>query len=327
MDSRQQILKVYSEHEGMPISTRDLVRQLSMHGVKVAERTLRYHLKILDASGLTENLGKPGRRITTKGMDTIEKSSLADLDFVRNHYYNLACTTTLDTQKNTGNVILNAVLLHKDRLASALKHIEYINGTPYMIGNRVMVAREGQSIGGEIVPQGMVALGVICSASVLGILIKEGIPAMPSYIGLLDMHDGEPELFSSLIGLQSISQDVLSIYLKGAQTDVSGVLRTGTGRVIAMFIEMPAACTASMENMSRSHALVSAQAIGVASSRLLDIPVGAAKAGAVILDGLNAIAYLHERGINTESRVLMMPYEYSEMTEIEEAAASYAVQD
>ena len=63
---RLAILKIL-HGDGRPHGSQELTQRLLAAGHEMSERTVRFHLQALDADGLTENLGKQGRRITETG--------------------------------------------------------------------------------------------------------------------------------------------------------------------------------------------------------------------------------------------------------------------
>ena len=64
---RLAILRVLHEDD-RPHSSREITEHLTAMGHEISERTVRFYLKDMDKAGLTENLGKKGRRITEKGL-------------------------------------------------------------------------------------------------------------------------------------------------------------------------------------------------------------------------------------------------------------------
>jgi len=63
---RLAILKILHE-DSRPHGSQELASRLIAAGHELSQRTVRFHLQALDADGLTENLGKQGRRITELG--------------------------------------------------------------------------------------------------------------------------------------------------------------------------------------------------------------------------------------------------------------------
>ncbi len=62
------ILKVL-QASPQPLGARVIARQLEDYGVALTERTVRYHLKLMDERGLTEPRGRDGRIITPAGIE------------------------------------------------------------------------------------------------------------------------------------------------------------------------------------------------------------------------------------------------------------------
>lgn len=76
------ILKVLSECRGSTVSSREIAEKLKPHGITLSERTVRYHLRILEERGLTGTSEKGGRHITQKGRHVFSKALVSELDFL-----------------------------------------------------------------------------------------------------------------------------------------------------------------------------------------------------------------------------------------------------
>jgi len=68
------ILKTLDGHSDI-VGSREIAKQLQLHGIDLTERTVRYHLKIMDERGYTEVFGKKGARLQRRG----KKSSVIAL--------------------------------------------------------------------------------------------------------------------------------------------------------------------------------------------------------------------------------------------------------
>jgi len=71
------ILKVLSE-SSEPLGSITIARELESHGVRLSERTVRYHLKITDERGFTRPLGRDGRMITPEGLQEVNSALASD---------------------------------------------------------------------------------------------------------------------------------------------------------------------------------------------------------------------------------------------------------
>jgi repressor of nif and glnA expression len=71
------ILKILEKQTDI-IGSTEISRQLRKYGIELTERTVRYHLKILDERGLTKVFAKEGRRITDKGLKELNQAHVSD---------------------------------------------------------------------------------------------------------------------------------------------------------------------------------------------------------------------------------------------------------
>ena len=67
------ILKILND-TAEPLGARVLARHLKDHGVDLAERSVRYHLKLMDERGLTQLVGNDGRLITREGIEELKSA-------------------------------------------------------------------------------------------------------------------------------------------------------------------------------------------------------------------------------------------------------------
>ena len=72
------ILDVLNKHPGSILGSRELSRQLRLHGIELTERTVRYHLRLLDERGFTRVFGRAGRMITQKGKEEFAQSLVSE---------------------------------------------------------------------------------------------------------------------------------------------------------------------------------------------------------------------------------------------------------
>ena len=59
------ILKILEKYTNV-VGSREISRQLKLYGIDLTERTVRYHLRILDERGYTEVFGKKEGRLQKK---------------------------------------------------------------------------------------------------------------------------------------------------------------------------------------------------------------------------------------------------------------------
>jgi HTH-type transcriptional regulator, global nitrogen regulator NrpRI len=299
------------------VGSRELSRQLKMHGVELTERTVRYYLKMLDRQGFTEVIGKEGRKITVQGREELKHAQVSTkIGFVISKIETLSYLTTLDMAAMDGDVIMNISYFPKKKLRDALKLLKPVFVSPYVMSERVIIAREGETIGDVTVPKGMVGLGTICSVTINGIFLKAGIPVASRFGGVVETDNGTPRRFVSLISYDGSSLDPLQVFIKSKMTDVSGAAAGRQGRVLASFREIPVVCLEKAKKLARTmtdRGIRGLLLIGNPNTPLLEVPVGIDKVGMVVVGGLNPVAALEEKGILTESKAMSTLIDYSQL--------------
>ncbi len=315
------ILKVLEKQTDI-IGSTEISRQLKQHGIELTERTVRYHLKILDERGLTKVFGKEGRRITEKGREEFRQSLVSEkVGFVISRIETLAYMTSFDIEKQEGDIIINVSYFQDKDLKEALKIMKHVFKSPFVMSDRLILAKEGEEIGDIIVPEGKIGLGTVCSVTINGIFLKSGIHLASKFGGVLQIEDSEATRFTSLISYEGSSLDPLEIFIKSKMTDVTGAVKNHSGRVLGSFREVPVVGVEEAKNLARKMSDIGIGGIlliGNPNQPLLEMPVGIDKAGIVVVGGLNPIAALEEAGIPTESHAMSTMYEYSKLKSFKE---------
>ncbi|MEW6001561.1 MAG: NrpR regulatory domain-containing protein [Nitrospirota bacterium] len=312
----QAILKVLEKHQEEILGSREISRQLKLHGIELTERTVRYHLKILDERGLTRVFGKEGRKITEKGKEELSQALVSEkVGFVISKIETLSYLTNLNLEKNEGEIILNVSYFPEDRLKEALRIMKPVFSSPYVMSDKVVLRRSGEKIGDLIVPEGKVGFGTICSVTINGIFLKSGIPVSSKFGGVLQINS-EPTRFTALISYEGTSLDPLEIFIKSRMTDVLGAVKNHTGKILASFREIPVVSLEGAKQLReelKEKGLGGILIIGNPNQPLLEMPVSMDKAGMVIVGGLNPIAALEEAGILTESKAMSTLYQFADL--------------
>jgi HTH-type transcriptional regulator, global nitrogen regulator NrpRI len=315
-DTVHSILKVLDRQTEI-VGSREISRQLKAYGVELTERTVRYHLRILDERGYTKVFGKEGRLITPAGRDELSKSNVhGKIGFVISKIDALSFQATFAPDKGSGTVILNISQVPEARLGEALRIMKPFFPSPFVMSERVIMGLGGDKIGDYIVPEGKAAIGTVCSITVNGIFLKAGIPVTSRFGGVVEVKAGTPSRFLSLISYEGSSVDPLEIFIKSKMTDVSSAIKGGNGKILASFREIPAVCLEEAKRISRAlslYKLGGIMLIGSPNRPLLEIPVGVDKVGMIIVGGLNSIAAVEETGLPTESKAMSTLIEYEKL--------------
>lgn len=314
------ILRVLSTCD-KPLGARELSRELSRLGIELSERQVRYHLQFMDERGLTVAVGNAGRVLTDVGRAELNRALVHEkVGFVAARIDRLAYATTFDIETGQGDVILNVSRLRAEDLPRALEIARVAMDADLCMSHLAIVAEAGETLG-EPVPEGMVAVGTVCSVTLNGVLLHHYIPVNSVYGGLLQMSEAQPLRFVELVSYAGSSIDPLHIFIHSGLTSSYQAATTGSGMVGAGFREIPAiALDHALEIIDRlkEHGLGGVLAVGAPGQPLLDLPVGLDRVGLVVIAGLTPMAAASEQGIEIEHHALSTTCDYTLLRPIDE---------
>lgn len=315
------ILKILEKEHGI-IGSRELSRKLKLYGIDLTERAVRYHLKILDEKGFTKVFGKEGRQITEKGRRELHNAIVLEkANFVSSKIETLSYLTTLNLETLEGDVILNVSSIKKEDFEKAMKIMKTVFISPYVMSNRLILAKRGELIGDVEVPEGRIGIGTVCSITINGLFLKAGIPVTSRFGGVLEVVNKRPLRFLALLSYEGSSLDPHELFLRARMTDVLGAVKKGRGKILASFREIPVVSLEKAREIAEEltkKELGGILAIGEPNKPLLGIQPGVDRAGMVIAGGLNPIAALEESGISTENIAMSTLYPFSGLKGIKE---------
>ncbi len=306
------ILRVLAE-AGRPLGGTRIARELALRGIDLRARMVRYYLEEMDRLGFTDNLGRPGRRLTDRGRIELDSAVAVDrVGFVSARVDELAYRQTFDIETDRGTVILNVSSLPATEVNRAKTIVRRALAARLGMGRFVAGARSGDEIAGYAVPKGRVAIGTVCSVTLNGVLCSQGIPVASRFGGLLELDGGRPVRFTQIIHYDGTTIDPIEIFIKGRMTRVNAAARTGTGTIGASFREIPAGALPRATKVIRALegiGLGGALVVGIPDRPVLDVPVSHGRVGLVVAAGLNPIAAVEEAGIQTENHAMSSLYD------------------
>jgi len=298
------ILKILSE-SSEPLGSITIARELEGEGVFLSERAVRYHLRIADERGYTRPVGRDGRMITPEGRQEV-KEALApqQLGFVREKLEMLAFQTTFDPQQRTGQVPINTSLIDKGQFQKAVSAMKEVFKAKICVSELVATAPEGEKLGSVIIPSGKIGLATVCSVVINGVLLKAGIPTEYRFGGVLEIRNSNPRRFVSIIDYAGTSIDPSEQFVRARMTSISEAVRTGNGKVLAVFRTIPAQARETVSEkvaMLKEAGIGGLYVLGNTSEPVCQIPVALNRIGIVQLGGLNPISAAVESGIEIEN--------------------------
>lgn len=298
---RLAVLRFLAGSDG-PQTSPAIAEHLTASGHEMSERTIRLYLQELDEERLTENHGKRGRTITEKGSAELANARVFDkVGYLAAKIDRMMYRMTFNLSQRAGTVVVNLSLISRDMLSAAVPLLASVFRAGYSMGNLVALFGPGQRVGEVTIPPDCVGIGTVCSVTVNGVLLSEGIPTVSRFGGLLEISNGKYTRFVELIHYEGTTLDPLEVFIRSRMTDYFGATTTGNGRIGASFREVPAESRASVIDISarlEQAGLAGFIAIGWPGQPLMEIPVGDGRIGIIVIGGLNPVAILEEKGIH-----------------------------
>ncbi len=281
-------------------------------GIDLSDRTIRLHLLQLDTAGLTElQSRRTGRILTARGRaEASRRDVLERMAFVSGQIDEMNYRMGFSLRTGKGTLVVNTTLLPAKSAERAVRIVRPVFAARLGMGTRVALLKAGMAYDSPrtaVVPRGKVALVTVCSVSLNGILLKEGIPVTSRYGGLMEFKNHVPLRFVELLEYGGTTQDPLELFIRARMTSVRRCAETGRGIVGASFREFPSVArpdVLKIREQLRQMGLNGIVAIGAPNQPLFGLPVSEGRTGLVLLGGLNPVAALEEAGLDNLNRSL-----------------------
>ena len=213
------VLKILVRCRKAPWGTR-IAQRLEEYGFDLSQRMVRNYLQRMDQEGLTKNLGKRGRSITPKGEEELKSAFVIEkVGFVASKIDSLTYQMSFSLRKRKGGK-LSLISLPSVNMTftGQFTTLSWYFGQDWAMGRFVAlnVPVEDRGAGEEE----RVAIGTVCSVTINGIFLSEGIHSTSRFGGLLELVKGHPFRFTDIINYDGSSIDPLEIFVKGGMTSV-----------------------------------------------------------------------------------------------------------
>ncbi|MBN1685428.1 MAG: DUF128 domain-containing protein [Spirochaetales bacterium] len=299
---------------GEPLGSQQITERLGDLGYDISGRTVRFHLLAMDKEGLTEYVGKHGRKITGKGIEEISNARVHEkVGFLSTRIDQMTCAMDFDLVSLNGTVIVNISLIRQQDLLPACPLMSRVYEKGFSMGRLISLFHPGEKVGEMVIPAGYIGVGTVCSVTLNGVLLAHKIPANSRFGGLLEIQDFKPSRFVAIINYDGTSLDPLEIFIKSGMTDYLGATGSGNGLIGAGFREIPAQTRDRVVEIAgrlEKVGLGGFLTIGMPNRDVTEIPVSDGNIGAIVIGGLNPIAILEEAGFEVHSHALsgLIPY-------------------
>lgn len=315
------VLKILSDSRE-PVGARIIAKKLKENGIDLNERTVRYHLKLMDERGLTMLIGRDGRVITAEGMEELADAMVSSkVGYVLSRVELLAYQTDFDLTSGTGIVPVNISLFREEEFTKACAVMRPVFNAGLCVSHKVAVGREGQTLGDIIVPARHIGLATVCSVVINGVLLKAGVPVESRFGGILQIKKGQLRRFVELVHYAGSSLDPSEIFVRARMTAVRDMAQTGSGKVLASFRELPAPCSSVVKQVVDKLATTGINGlalVGNTGEPVCEIPVEINRVGIILYGGLNPVAAAAEADVDVTNLAMSTVMRYEELTNIKE---------
>ncbi len=310
-----EILRILYESRE-PIGARLIADKMNERGYPIGERGVRYHLRILDERGLTKRQGYDGRVITEQGINELNNALVEDrVGVVLTQIEKLIYETTFDLKTRQGKVIINTSIIDKNDFDETMEIINQVVNS-YHISPYISIVEEEGYISELRVPEGKVGIATVCSITLDGILLKNGIPVETKYGGIIHIKERRPVHFDDIIFYNGSSIDPMRIFISKKMTRVLDAVDKGEGKLLANVREVPESAISKAEEILQSVMDVEIGGVAEIGKPVLDAPVDNGKVGIAVYAGVNAMAAVNEKGIDVSTYPISSTMEFSKMKKL-----------
>jgi repressor of nif and glnA expression len=160
-----------------------------------------------------------------------------------------------------------------------------------------------------------------CSMTIDGVLLKSGIPVRPKGGGLIEVVDRKPVRFTEMLMYWATTIDPIDILIAQEMTGITGMMRTGTGRILGNLHEAPMLARDRIEEVLEKLSAVEFAGVlelGEPNMDVLGVAVERDRMGMALVGGTNLAAAALECGIEIQTESISGLTEVSDMRHIEE---------
>ena len=228
------------------------------------------------------------------------------IPFLLSKSWNLIEEVNFDIEKEKGDIISNVSYVNKEDIDEILDMMgkTYNSNKNYLNPYYKLVPNEKNP--------SKIGIATICSLSIDGILIKNGIMSNPKYGGLLELT--EPPLFVDMISYSGSSLDPHKIFISKNMTSINKNI--GPDRILASIKEVPYVArdyTIHLLDILNNIGF-SIYKIGKPRELVYNAKVDNYNFGVITGSGLNLIAALKEQNIDVKVKAIekLIPFEEME---------------
>jgi len=256
---------------------------------------------------------RPSKEKSNKAQEVYEIHVKASppLIFTLSRIENLMQQVSFDPRKAEGKIITNTSLVKKEDLPDILAVFYDTIQSGLAVCPRIKLEEQGKRV----------RIKTACSLTLDGVLLKSGIPIRPKGGGIIEVIEREPVRFTDMLMYWATTIDPIDVLTAQELTDLTGMMRTGNGRILGNLQEAPMLAREHIEEVLDRLAeaeFTGVLELGEPNMNLLGVSVERDHLGIALVGGTNLVAAAWEFGIQMEHESISDLTEISAMKHIEE---------
>jgi repressor of nif and glnA expression len=224
---------------------------------------------------------------------------------------NLMQQVSFDPISLKGKIITNTSVVRKEVLSETIEIFHDTIQSGLAVCPMVKIEEDKE----------LIRIKTACSLTIDGVLLKCGIPIRPKGGGIIEVVDREPARFTEMIMYWATTIDPIDILTAQGLTDITGMMRTGNGRILGNLQEAPMLARDRIEEVLGHLAdaeFMGVMELGEPNMNVLGISAERDHLGIALVGGTNLVAAARECGIEVDHESISDLTEISEMKHIEE---------
>jgi repressor of nif and glnA expression len=237
--------------------------------------------------------------------------SYEPLVFTLSRIENLMHQVSFDPVEMNGKIITNTSLVEKERLNETLAVFYDIIQSGLSVSPLIMLEEE----------KGLIKIKTACSLTISGVLLKSGIPVRPKGGGLIEVVEREPTRFTDMLMYWATTIDPIDVLTSQELTDITGMMRTGNGRILGNLQEAPMLARERIEEVLdqlTASEFTGVLELGEPNMNVLGVSVERDHVGIALVGGTNLVAAAQECGIKMRHESISDLTDVADMKHIEE---------
>jgi len=226
---------------------------------------------------------------------------------------------TFNPKTRDGDIVANLSVVDKKDLDEVLELFRQVMYSGLSVCSYVKLFDENETFSGYPVAPGKAGIATACSITIDGVFLKQGIPVRPKFGGIVQVKDGQPIRFTDMIRYDSTTIDPLEVLMSQELTSVKEMTRTGSGKILANFREVPMTAKDDVDhtiNRLLTAGFYGILEVGEPNTPALGVDVDRDHMGVIITGGTNPMAAVQESGIPIITKAIKGTLDFREMKKL-----------